>query len=869
MEPHSTPKEKTNTPSSDSRRAIPKPGRVRFQEETRAQPGRNVKKAINYSEKSKRKPPRKNNSSNIQSFFARLSPVSLFGQSNRSVSPSYSPPEERARVLKAKEINLTPIHSILKSSESSNQTNTSAVASTSQAIILPGNIIEVSSTSEESEKSVPLHKLPTPTEPIEEQLSQGNTEENLQHSPLRLHENRTPSRQRSIPEIVIQSPDTPLRSNNPSETSQDNSIVVNETIDELVNEQNDENLESTLDNTAQSLEPSHINVSLTPTFDSLNRDIDNQENFFYEPRFNPLLNRLQFINRDRIRNLNREQLQTAFRRQIDQELWNNQVDESFEDYVRDQRLSDLIHQRRNLELLIDVRRFRGSINRVNFSLLSDIEPLRCGSYIERRNNSENLRIMDGDHQHNNENNNGYNNENENANNNANRNVPNNNNNRNFNNDNDFYSIVHDIPLFEGNSEDLPQFIGVVNDLYRLLENDRDRTRFFIRVKAKIRGEIRQLFLNREFETWPELRYHLLNSVSTREHRQTIRDEIKQLKQLKDESVAAYAKRARAIKQKLNSTFGAQLNEDTYEQNDVLTRDYFIRGLLNEELKKDFYKVGKESFEEAVTYITFRVTNTETVERAPEQPTAEVCTFCQVKNHSEKDCNKKKRMVEGFKAMRNPIFNQNQDDFNPQNFGNYNNFNPRNARPPRPNLFCFNCNQNGHETSQCRQWNNFYRNQFNQNQNFGNPNNNYPQRNQNSNNSGYPPRNYYSNDYQGGNQNFNSGYNQRNQNYDNNNYQKGNYNRYPNQNRNNGGYQRNQNYDNSGFQPRNNYNDNTNNGGNYPSRNQDRNAPPNREQYRNQNQNQDRNQSNTNYIQDENTQRVSAQIHPIPENYQRQ
>lgn len=173
-------------------------------------------------------------------------------------------------------------------------------------------------------------------------------------------------------------------------------------------------------------------------------------------------------------------------------------------------------------------------------------------------------------------------------------------------------------------------------------------------------------------------------------------ELQEVEQKKDEKISEFAQRIKKLKSQLESSYGDQSIAISRKQNDKLAKECFIRGLNDKTIKTLTFGASHKTLEDAIAFALEKRTFRQDLAPIPRSE-SQNCNFCQGRGHTEDDCRHKQRAMDFY---RNRGTNNNRQ-FN-NDYGNRNNqsFN-RNQYPARPNICCYNCNRQGHYSSQCR------------------------------------------------------------------------------------------------------------------------------------------------------------------------
>lgn len=139
-------------------------------------------------------------------------------------------------------------------------------------------------------------------------------------------------------------------------------------------------------------------------------------------------------------------------------------------------------------------------------------------------------------------------------------------------------LVNMIPKFDGNKLTFYDFLDNCDLANSLAHNDIKQILLTI-IKSKIFGNARALIRNREFDSWEELRSHLVETYSDRRSRAQWQLELSLCKQLQNESVTAYAYRIENCLVRLTNSLDSSLSNTERQANVKLIRDQALTTFL--------------------------------------------------------------------------------------------------------------------------------------------------------------------------------------------------------------------------------------------------------------------------------------------------
>lgn len=290
--------------------------------------------------------------------------------------------------------------------------------------------------------------------------------------------------------------------------------------------------------------------------------------------------------------------------------------------------------------------------------------------------------------------------------------------------------LRSIPIFNGESyQQLCDFIDISESLYNSQINSAEEYEFFEQLHLQIRGEARNTIKTTKMDDWFKIKTTLQKHFNYLANKDIITSKLENLQQEKDETISAYADRARKLLREKNilKDVNSDLTEDQKKEHNRTARRGFTRGISNTKLRDRLTTRGASSLEDAIAY-AIEAENDSLNQIA----SAELfCKFCKVTGHREKDCFKKttgdlSQMIAALKSnLQNNIKNNNQSGFN-NNFQRFNN-NSQNRS--------FQNNTSNNNWSNNNNWNNNFprNNNSNWSGNNNNWNNNNVRNNNNNNN----------------------------------------------------------------------------------------------------------------------------------------
>lgn len=270
-------------------------------------------------------------------------------------------------------------------------------------------------------------------------------------------------------------------------------------------------------------------------------------------------------------------------------------------------------------------------------------------------------------------------------------------------------VITAIPIFSGNKKDLETFINTC-DLYIELISEANRPNLIRVIKTKITGEaLAKISPTSSLITWPAIRKKLKEKINRTVSVEFAREDLNNVKQLKDESIEAYSNRIRAKLRSLNEAI-KETNESDIEMavirriNEKHAISKFEQNIRNNTLRILVSAAAKDSLDDCIMFALQKdlLTNSNTTKK---------CNNCGMTNHDTSDCRRSK----------NNYNNPKQKDYGKMNNGN------ANREFYRNNGSSFS-NNNGSSSS-----NSNGRNSNNNGRNFGNNGKQFGNNNQNQNN----------------------------------------------------------------------------------------------------------------------------------------
>lgn len=226
--------------------------------------------------------------------------------------------------------------------------------------------------------------------------------------------------------------------------------------------------------------------------------------------------------------------------------------------------------------------------------------------------------------------------------------------------------------YDGNKANLHVFIDNCNNAYKLL-NPNYRVAFVSVILSKIKGNVRSTLLNRSFNSWEDLKQHLLENHSERRTFAQWQLELNSCRQGHNESISSYSNRIENCYIKLIKSLDPKLSKEARNANIELLKNQalniFISG-LNPQLHILLKSQKPATFEEAVS---IAISEEQEIKSRQEMTSRHFdqrqkrCTQCQALGHL------------AFQCRKNPVIRSMQTDKIP---------------------VCFNCNKKGHMARDC-------------------------------------------------------------------------------------------------------------------------------------------------------------------------
>lgn len=376
-------------------------------------------------------------------------------------------------------------------------------------------------------------------------------------------------------------------------------------------------------------------------------------------------------------------------------------------------------------------------------------------------------------------------------------------------------------LTDANDDEITKFIRAANFYYDSSASELEDERLLTKIKEK--AIICTWIPERQIQdaqNWPQIKDFLESRAKRENGPERLKARVRDLHQLRDESMIDYVKRTEDLLRAHESYHGPALTGAFKYNTEDQIRDAFERGISDNKIKNIIHSRASTSLEES-TAAALRLQsrqeektpNTEIVcaycgkvghrraecfshkkdiqksEEAAMALTAPFCTSCRIAGHTATTCYVSRRTGNNQQTNANRNNNRSNQNYN----NNYGGARPRNQQNNR--------NNNN---------NNFNNNNFNNNNNNArNTGGGYNNNNSNGNNNGNNQNNGNGYRYNNNNNNQNNGYNNRyNNNNQNNNYN----NRYNNNFQNNGNNNRYNNNQQTGGN--NGYNNNRDNNNGY-------------------------------------------------------
>lgn len=315
-----------------------------------------------------------------------------------------------------------------------------------------------------------------------------------------------------------------------------------------------------------------------------------------------------------------------------------------------------------------------------------------------------------------------------------------------------------LPIFNGESyKQLQEFLEIAETLYYAYINNLERTEFMDTMSLQIRGEAREIIGNIYDKNFEEIKNSLSHHFAHLNNKNIVSSQLENLRQETNETISAYADRARKLLREKNMTY-SHLTEELRLEHNRLARKHFSQGIANQRLRDRLLIRGSSSLEDAIAYVIEAendlintITNNELF-----------CKHCKSNGHRERDCRKKANNQSGINQFINALRN-----FNPNTSNTYSQNSNRNQNQ---NTQQYNYNRSNNEN-----WRNNNDRQTNRNSNYNenwrsnnnkNPNDNRTNQyhsNQPSNRNEYSNNRNNSNDFRDtrGNQQSNRNDNQYN------------------------------------------------------------------------------------------------------------
>lgn len=267
-----------------------------------------------------------------------------------------------------------------------------------------------------------------------------------------------------------------------------------------------------------------------------------------------------------------------------------------------------------------------------------------------------------------------------------------------------------LPIFNGESyEQLRDFLEIAQTLNNSYLNQDEMIEFIETLSLQLRGEARDIVGNLHGSTFDEMKNALLKHFSYLSNREVVTSKLENLHQEPNETLTAFADRARKLLREKNRLYN-HLSEDQRLEHNRLARKAFSHGISNPNLKTRLLTRGSSSLEDAIAYVI--EAENDLISMIPKNET--FCNFCNNTGHRERDCRRKNNNNSGVNQLLTALQNLNSGNrqtnnrYNPGQLGNQNN---------RPNFQPDNRSNN-------RNFNNDHDNQYNSNNNQGFRNDQY-------------------------------------------------------------------------------------------------------------------------------------------------
>jgi hypothetical protein len=233
-------------------------------------------------------------------------------------------------------------------------------------------------------------------------------------------------------------------------------------------------------------------------------------------------------------------------------------------------------------------------------------------------------------------------------------------------------------------KDVEQFVSIVDELYKELEEDKKKI-FLAITRAKITGKAFDAIKGKDTSTWELLKETLTKGLEEKVDMSTASNKLTHIKQLPEEKLKEYVERIKDALAVLNRTAIRQFSDETVKTqilalNDATAKNTFEAGLTDIGLKTVVVAAQKATFNDSFNFATnqqhtnFPMKKEEKNEKKANTEKKNInCFKCGKPNHYANECYANRIRSRSLPSRQETFrsFNANNNNF--RNIPNVNNF----------------------------------------------------------------------------------------------------------------------------------------------------------------------------------------------------